>query len=418
MADAGRHIAVIGAGIVGMSTAAFLQRHGLRVTVIDRVAPGMGCSFGNAGGVVVSGVMPTVYPGILTKIPGWLIDPEGPLTIRWRYLPKVLPWMLALGRAAMPDRVAAITEARALLCGLALDDHKSLLKEAGAEDLLVLRDGIHLFDTESEYRGHEAVMRVRAAHGYECKRLSAGEITEIEPAVATDFACGIFRGGWYHVRNPYTVVARIAESVAGHGGTIIKDEVSDFVVSDSRVMGLRLASGGNLDIDGVVVAAGAWSHLWARRLGIKVLLEAGRGYHLTIPKPGVTISRALTRERFPGALSPLDDGIRVAGTDEFAGLDAPENWRRADVLWHNAKRVLPGLREIDQSVSRWMGRRPGTPDSLPVIDRATDHDNVWFAFGHGHMGLTWGPTTGRLVAGLVAGSPPNVDLKPYRVTRF
>ena len=141
MADAGRHIAVIGAGIVGMSTAAYLQRHGLKVTVIDRVAPGMGCSFGNAGGVVVSAVMPTVYPGIFTKIPGWLIDPEGPLTIRWRYLPKVLPWMLALGRAAMPDRVAAITEARALLCGLALDDHKSLLKEAGAEDLLVLRDG-------------------------------------------------------------------------------------------------------------------------------------------------------------------------------------------------------------------------------------------------------------------------------------
>jgi D-amino-acid dehydrogenase len=181
---------------------------------------------------------------------------------------------------------------------------------------------------------------------------------------------------------------------------------------------LRLAGGGELDIDGVVVAAGAWSHLWARRLGIKVLLEAERGYHLTIPDPGVSISRAITRESHPGAISPMDVGLRVAGTDEFAGLDAPEDWRRADVLWHNAKRILPGLREIDASVSKWMGRRPGTPDSLPVIDRAPDHANVWFAFGHGHMGLTWGPTTGRLIASLVAGVAPNSDLRAFRITRF
>jgi D-amino-acid dehydrogenase len=418
MADTNRHVAVIGAGIVGISVAAFLQRHGLKVTVIDRVAPGMGCSFGNAGGVVVSGVMPTVYPGIFMKIPGWLIDPEGPLTIRWSYLPKVLPWMLAQGRAAMPDRVAAITQSRAMLCGSSLDDHKSLLKEAGAEDLLVLRDGIHLFDRERDYRGHEAVMVVRAAYGYDCKRLTPGEIGELEPDIAPDFACGIFRGGWYHVRNPHTVVARIAATVAGHGGTILQDEVSDFVIDDNHVSGLRLAGGGELDIDGVVVAAGAWSHLWARRLGIKVLLEAERGYHLTIPDPGVSISRAITRESHPGAISPMDVGLRVAGTDEFAGLDAPEDWRRADVLWHNAKRILPGLREIDASVSKWMGRRPGTPDSLPVIDRAPDHANVWFAFGHGHMGLTWGPTTGRLIASLVAGVAPNSDLRAFRITRF
>ena len=177
MAEMNRHIAVIGAGIVGVSVAAFLQRHGLKVTIIDRVAPGMGCSFGNAGGVVASGVMPTVYPGIFTKIPGWLIDPQGPLAIRWRYLPKVLPWMLALGRAAMPDRVAAIVEARAMLCASVLDDHLSLLKDAGAEDLLVLNDGIHLFDSERDFKGYQETIRVKAAHGYQCKHLSPGEIS-------------------------------------------------------------------------------------------------------------------------------------------------------------------------------------------------------------------------------------------------
>lgn len=419
MPDAPRHIAVIGAGIVGISAAAFLQRHGLAVTVIDRVAPGMGCSYGNAGGVVVASVSPTVHPGILTRIPRWLLDPLGPLTIRWSHLPRVLPWMLALGRAAMPDRVAAITTARARLCAAALDDHKSLLKQAAAEDLLVLRDGLHLYDREVDYRRDEALRRIRAEYGYATGRLNPGEIREIEPEVADDFACASFWGGWYHVRNPHTVVRKIAESVASSGGTIIEDEVTDFSIAGRRIAALRLAARGELAVDGVVVAAGAWSHLLARRLGVKVLLEAERGYHLTIPDPGVGISRTLTRDAHPVGISPMDVGLRVAGTDEFAGLDAPPDWRRADVLWRNAKRMLPGLRPLDDSVSRWMGRRPGTPDSLPVIDRAPSHDNAWFAFGHGHMGLTWGPTTGRLVAGLVAaGGPPDADLSAYGVSRF
>ncbi len=418
MAEISRHIAVIGAGIVGVSVAAYLQRHGLKVTIIDRLAPGMGCSFGNAGGVVASGVMPTVYPGIFTKIPGWLIDPQGPLTIRWSYLPKVLPWMLALGRAAMPDRVAAIVEARAMLCASVLDDHLSLLKEAGAEDLLVLNDGIHLFDSERDFKGYQETIRVKAAHGYQCKRLSPGEIHELEPDIAPAFACGVFRGGWYQARNPQKVVAAIAAMVAKGGGTILEDDVLELIIAGNKVRALRLAGRGELAVDGVVVAAGAWSHLLARQLGIKVLLESERGYHLTIPDPGISLSRAITRENFPAALAPMDVGLRVAGTDEFAGLDAPPDWRRADVLWRNAKHILPGLRALDDSVSRWMGHRPGTPDSLPVIDRAPDHENVWFAFGHGHMGLSWGPTTGRLVAGLVAGQPPNSDLAPYRITRF
>jgi D-amino-acid dehydrogenase len=418
MPDAPRHIAVIGAGIVGVSAAAFLQRHGFKVTVIDRVAPGMGCSFGNAGGVVAAAVTPTVHPGILKKIPGWLFDPLGPLTIRWSYLFKVLPWMLALGRQAMPDRVAAITRARAALCATALDDHKSLLKEARAEDLLVVRDGLHLYDREADWLRDEGVRRAQAEYGYVGKRLAPGEIREIEPAVADDFACATFWGGWYHVRNSYAVVAKIAESVAATGGIILEDEVVEFLHAGDRIAGLRLAGRGEFAADGVVVAAGAWSHLLARRLGVEVPLEAERGYHLTIPDPGVAISRALTREAYPGAVSPMDTGLRVAGTDEFAGLDAPPDWRRADVLWRNAKRVLPALRPLDESVSRWMGHRPGTPDSLPVIDRCPRHPNVWFAFGHGHMGLTWSPTTGRLVAGLVAGAPSPIDLAPYRVTRF
>ena len=167
-----------------------------------------------------------------------------------------------------------------------------------------------------------------------------------------------------------------------------------------------------------MICAGAYSHLLARQLGDKVLLEAERGYHMMLPNSGVSLSRSITYARTPGAATPMEMGLRLAGTDEFAGLDAAPNYARADRLWTLFKKVLPGLREPDAETTRWMGRRPGTPDSLPVIGRSPKASNVWYGFGHGHMGLTWGPTTGRLLSEMMAGKPGNFDVSPFRVERF
>ena len=167
-----------------------------------------------------------------------------------------------------------------------------------------------------------------------------------------------------------------------------------------------------------MIAAGAYSDLLARQLGTRTMLEAERGYHLTIPEPGVQINRNITWAARHGAMTPLDVGLRLAGTDEFAGVDAPPNWARANVLWKVFRRVLPNMRPLDDSVQRWMGRRPGTPDSLPVIGPSPMLSNVWYAFGHGHLGMTWGPTTGRLIAEMMAGKPSNIDLARYRIDRF
>jgi D-amino-acid dehydrogenase len=412
------HATIIGAGIVGISAAAFLQREGFRVTVIDRVPPGEGCSFGNAGGVAFAEIVPNVHPRILLKIPGWLFDPLGPLTIRWRYLPKALPWFLALGRNAMPDRVAKITAARAALGLRVVSDFETLLGDAGRLDLLVKKDSLRVFDSESEYAAEEPERLIKREHGYETRRLSSGEINEIEPDLATNFACGAFHGGWYFVKNPKTVVTAIAESLIRNGGEIIADEVTSIAHDGARATAITLKAGGRRAIDRLVICAGAYSHLLADQLGEKVLLEAERGYHLTIPDPGISLGRTITCARSPMGMTPMDVGLRLAGTDEFAGLDAPPNWKRADVLWTIAKRCLPKLRPLDNTVTRWMGRRPGTPDSLPVISPSSRLSNVWHGFGHGHMGLTWGPTTGRLISELMAGRKSNVDLSPFRVDRF
>lgn len=412
------HTTIIGAGIVGISTAAFLQRQGHKVTVIDRVPPGEGCSFGNAGGLAFAEVTPPIHPRILLKIPGWLLDPLGPLTIRWSYLPKALPWFLAAGRNALPDRVRKITQARAALGLRVVSDFETLLGEAGSADLIVKKDTLRLYDTLAQYQAEESGRAAKRAHGYEMKQLSPGEIAEIEPDIARDFACGAFHGGWYYVRNPQKVVTSIAAHVLHNGGEIIQDDVLQVAQDGSRATSLTLKSGAERKLDRLVICAGAYSNFFAKAFGDKVLLEAERGYHLVLPDPGISLGRSLTYAATAMAMTPMDMGLRLAGTDEFAGLDAPPNWKRADILWQFAKRCLPNLRDIDQNVSRWMGRRPGTPDSLPVIGPSRKLGNVWYGFGHGHMGLTWGPTTGRLISEMLNGAGSNIDLSPFRADRF
>jgi D-amino-acid dehydrogenase len=412
------HAMIIGAGIVGISTAAFLQRAGYRVTVVDRLAPGDGCSFGNAGGLAFAEIMPTIHPNVFTKIPGWLLDPVGPLTIRWSYLPKALPWFMAAARNGMPARVKSITAARAELALRVVSDFETLLKAAGHHDLMVYRETLRLFDNAQQFASEAEERAVKKSHGFECQTFTGDEVREMEPAISQHISHGAFHGGWYFVKDPARVVKGIADRVMRDGGEIICDDVVQIEVDGSSAKTLKLNSGRNFALDRLVICAGAYSHLLARQLGEKVLLEAERGYHMVLPNSGINLSRSLTYARTPGAATPMDMGLRLAGTDEFAGLDAAPNWARADALWTVFKTLLPDLKPPDAATTRWMGRRPGTPDSLPVIGPSKRVSNVWYGFGHGHMGLTWGPSTGRILSELMSGSRSNIDLTPFRIDRF
>jgi D-amino-acid dehydrogenase len=412
------HVTIIGAGIVGVSTAAFLQREGCRVTIVDRAAPGEGCSFGNAGGIAFGEILPTIRGNVLHRIPGWLIDPLGPLTIRWSYLPKVLPWLLMAARNTMPGRQAAITAARAQLGLRALSDLETLLDDAHCRDLLVKRETLRLFDTEAQFRAEAQEREIKAAHGFPCDVYSGDEAREMEPALSSHISHAATHGGWYFITNPGRLVKTLADRCARKGATIIADDVRKIETEGGRAISLHMASGDVLAIDKLVICAGAYSHLLAKQLGDNVPLEAERGYHIVLPNPGVSISRPLSCARTPGVATPMEMGLRIAGTDEFAGLAAKPNWARADALWAIYKRVLPQLQAPDASATRWMGHRPGTPDSLPVISQSAGARNVWHGFGHGHMGLTWGATTGRLLAEQICGRASNMDLVPFTVKRF
>jgi D-amino-acid dehydrogenase len=318
----------------------------------------------------------------------------------------------------MPARVAAITEARANLALRVMADFETLLRDAGSIDLLKYEDTLRLYDNEQQFSAEAGERAIKKAHGYEMKRLSNGECRELEPALSPHIHCGAFHGGWYFVTNPERTVKTIAEHVVRGGGEIIADDVMRIERDGTAAKTLVLKSGRTITLDKLVICGGAYSHLLARQLGEKVLLEAERGYHMVLPNSGVKLSRSLTYARTPGAATPMDMGLRLAGSDEFAGLEAEPNWARADALWKIFKILLPQLNEPDATTTRWMGRRPGTPDSLPIIGPSKTVSNVWYGFGHSHMGLTWGPSTGRLISELMTGVRSNIDLTPFRIDRF
>ncbi len=411
-----KDITVVGAGIVGICAASYLQREGYNVTVIDRVAPGEGCSFGNAGGMSPGSCVPVAMPGMAKQIPSWLMDPLGPLAIRWSYLLPVLPWLIKFLRAGNRTDVERIaTGIRALMEGV-FDHYAPLVKDANAGHLVHTHTGqMYVWRTKAAFDGDQYGLKIRRDRGVELRELDQHEIRQHEPALAPIFEKGVLLPQHGHCSNPFGLVQALAEQVQRNGGTILKREVRDFVMQDGRVAGV-VTDGGPVKADTVVIAAGAWSARLAAKLGTSIPLEAQRGYHVTVAEPGVAprINVMWCDAKFMA--TPMDMGLRFAGTVELAGLDAAPDYRRADRLLELGRQMYPGVQ--DAKTTKWMGHRPCTPDTLPVIDFAPGRQDVVFAFGHGHTGLSAASTTGKLVAELVAGKPTTIAMEPYRATRF
>lgn len=411
-----RSVAVIGAGIVGMSIARYLQRDGCRVAVIDPLPPGKGASFGNAGGIGVTEVVPLSLPGLIWRVPRWLLDPLGPLNIRWSYLPRLAPWLWRFWRAGRRLKAEAASRALASLLAPVYEDYDILLAEAGIRDILHRNGCISLYESEAALRRDALEWELKRACGVRLERLGPEEIRQLEPDLAPIFAAGMFMPDWGHVADPYRVVTAIAEVFVRNGGTIRPGRAVDFEIGSEGPRALLTDGGERVPFDQLVVAAGAWSGGLARRLGSRVPLESERGYHATLPQSGVRLRRMLHSAAGGFVLTPMAMGLRLAGTVELGGLEAPPNYARAHVLVKRARRFLPGLNA--EGASTWMGHRPSLPDSLPVIGRSPHFANLFYAFGHGHLGLTEAATTGRLIAALAAGRPAGIDLAPFRVDRF
>jgi D-amino-acid dehydrogenase len=406
---------VVGAGIIGTAIAHDLQRRGREVVLVDRDAPGRGASFGNMASIAVTEFMPASRPSVWKQIPGWMLDPEGPVRVRPSYMPRLIPWFLRFIAASRPAKLRALEAQGAALCGRALDDTLALLRETGLEDQISDEGCLSLYADEAEFRADRDHIAILARFGFPHEVLGRQAIKALEPELSDRIGFAVLFPQNRSVKDPYRLVLALAERFAGMGGRIERGEVMGFDRTD-RIAGVLLTDGRRLPAEEVVIAAGAFSASLAKDLGEPIPLETERGYHTQIMAPGITMRHSIIWPARAFMVTPTADGIRVGGTVEMAGLVAAPDYRRSKVTVRRAREALPNLRCED--FTEWMGHRPALPDTVPILSASARTRGVFYATGHGHLGLTYAATTARLMGDLITGVRPPLDLRPYRIDRF
>ncbi len=408
-------VIVVGAGVVGLSAALALQMRGLSVTVIDREGPAAGASAGNAGALAFSDILPLASPGMLWQAPKWLRDPLGPLSVPPAYAFRIAPWMLRFARACTAAQVRRSTVAQTALMDLARAELGAFLDATGTAAMLRKEGNLQVYDSEAEFRAALPGWQVRIDHGIEVVHLDRAQMDALQPGLSPRFVRGTFTPGWQSVTDPKDFTLALADRFRANGGRLLRGDVVALSPAAGGVT-LSLQGGEALATAHVVLAAGAHSHLLARGLGDRIPLETERGYNTTLPGDAFDLRTQVTFGGHGFVITRLTSGIRVGGAVELGGLDLPPNFRRAEAMLRKAQSFLPGLKATGGT--QWMGFRPSLPDTLPAIGPARASRRVTYAFGHGHLGLTQSAATARLVADLVTGAPPAIDITPFSPQRF
>lgn len=407
-------VVVIGAGVVRVSAAIAARARGLSVLLVDREGPAAGASAGNAGAFAFSDILPLASPRILRKAPGWMIDPLGPLTIPPGHALRIAPWMFHFWRACSPARVKRSTVAQAALMDLSKAELEPFLARTGTAPMLRREGNLEVYEGEAQFKASLAGWKAKQEHGIGFEHLDMAGMAAIQPGLAPRFSHGTFTPGWHSIADPKLYTLALADHFHAVGGAIERAEITALQPVENGVE--ITAPGRTIRAAHAVAAAGAFSHRIAKTIGEAVPLETERGYNTTLPADAFDLRTQVTFGGHGFVVTRLSTGIRVGGAVELGGLDRPPNFRRSAAMLAKAQAFLPGLRP-DGGV-QWMGFRPSLPDSLPAIGRALATPRVIYAFGHGHLGLTQSAGTARLVADLLVGAPPAIDIGAFSAQRF
>ncbi|SMX50371.1 D-amino acid dehydrogenase small subunit [Maliponia aquimaris] len=413
MADP-QHVAVIGAGMVGVSTALWLQRRGVRVTLIDREGPAAGASQGNGGVLASIAVVPVPVPGLLRKAPGMLFDPNQPLFLKWGYLPRLLPFLaryLPYGRA---DRVERISQGLTTLLHDSPDQHAALAAGTAAAEYIRPGSYVYGYESRAAYEQDAFGWELKRRRGLPFHEMDAEALAAFDPALTGRFGFGVNCTGLGFITDPGAYVRALAAHFTESGGTQVTATVSGFRAEGGRAVA-ALTDQGEIAADGFALTLGAWSGAIARDLGITVPLESERGYHVEFHDPNLTLRGPVMVAAGKFVATPMQGRLRAAGIVEFGGLKATPSRAPFDLMRRSVARIFPDL--TYSHTTEWMGHRPATADSLPVIGPAPRLPNVWLGYGHHHVGLTGGPKTGRWLAQMMTGATVNEDLSPYAADR-
>ncbi len=416
------HVVVIGAGIVGAATALTLLRQGAQVTIVEPGPPGgeQAASHGNGCWLSPMSVVPPAMPGTWKKVPGYLLDPLGPLAIRWSYFPRVLPWLLRYLAAGWDEkRVTHTGHALRALLRDAPALHAELAEAAGVGHLIERRGLMYIYPSRAEFEAEAMAWRIRQATGVRWLEISADELRQREPELDRRYGFGVLVEEGGHCRDPGAYVAALVALAQAEGAQLRAARATGFRIESGRLKAV-LTDQGDIAADQAVISAGAHSKPLAAAAGDVLPLESERGYHAVLEAPEAGPRTPVMPSDGKMAITMTEGGLRVSGQVEIAGLEAAPNWKRAHILRDHLLRCFPGLpRDLPaERVKLWMGHRPSMPDGLPCLGRASGCQDIVHAFGHGHVGLVAGPRSARLAAQLLAGVPPEIDLAPYDPRRF
>ena len=410
----GNSVVVIGAGIQGVCVALSLIKKGFKVTIIDRDEPGKNsASYGNAGHFSPYASLSMNRPDILIDVPAMLLSTTGPLALRWNYVPKMIPWFLKFIKNCTKNRMMHTAKYMHQILDLALPAYDELFQEIDVSGLVESR-GIIYFWTDKDLKSRELEINVRKELGVEQKLLKPHEIHDLEPHIKQIYHGGVLYPSARHARNPKKILLKLFELFLKKDGKFIKENVETIDFLPDRKPSIKTNLNSYI-FDKAVVACGAFSKKLTDQADEKIPLDTERGYHVHFKGYDHLLSRPVIFLNRGFGITPMEQGLRVVGTVEFGGLNNPLNKKRVLNLVNNAKYLFP---ELDKNYDEWLGFRPTLPDFLPVIGPSKNHKNLFYSFGHHHLGWTLGAISGKILAGMIAEEKTNLDLSPYSPLRF
>ena len=406
-------IGIIGAGIQGISNALFLQKKGFKVTIFDRDEPGSPvASYGNAGHFSPYASVPINRPDVLSDVPAMLLSSTGPLALKWNYIPKMIPWFLQFIRNCTSKRMLHTAKNMHQILDLALPAYDELFDEIELGGL-VEKKGILYIWNDQNLKSRELEINVRNALGVDQQEVTPKEIHDLEPNIKPIYHGGVYYKYGRHARNPKKILLKLYELFLNKGGKFLKLNVRDIKFdNETPVIKTEIK---NFIFDKIVIACGSFSKRLTDNLNEKIPLDTERGYHVHFKDCDHLLSRPVIFQNRGFGITPMEQGLRVVGTVEFGGLDNPLTKSRVKNLITNARYMMGDLPEHEDE---WLGFRPTLPDYLPVIGPSKKHKNVFYCFGHHHLGWTLGPISGKIISGMIAEENTNLDLKPYSSLRF
>jgi len=405
-------VGIVGAGIQGVCSALFLQKKGYEVTLFDRDEPGNAASYGNAGHFSPYASVPLNRPDVLTDVPAMLISSRGPLALKWNYVPKMIPWFLKFMLNCRKNKMMHTAKNMHQILNLALPAFDELFEEINL-DGLVESNGILYVWTDQNLKSRELENKIRQELGVRQQLVNPKEIHDLEPNLKPFYHGGVFYDNARHAKNPKKILIKLFDNFIEKGGKFLKLNIKDIDFDEEKPV-LR-SEAQRFIFDKLIIACGAFSKKLTDQLHENIPLDTERGYHVHFKGFEKLISRPVVHANRGFGMTPMEQGLRVVGTVEFGGLKNPLSKSRVKNLILNAKDMLDGLPEHKDE---WLGFRPSLPDFLPIIGPSKNYKNVFYSFGHHHLGWTLGAISGKIVANLIAEENTNLDLKPYNSIRF